>query len=78
MTTNDISAGAALVRLEEAVRNAYASLRTVGLDETPARDALLAQVAAVVEVAAYDRDGIPLPVVDSDADDDGGGGVLAR
>lgn len=75
--TNDLTAAAALIRLEAAARDAYASLRTIGLAETPARDAVLAQVAGVVEVAAYDRDGIPLPAVDTD-DDTGGGGIEVR
>jgi hypothetical protein len=77
MTTNDLSAGAAILRLEDAARAVYNALRAIGLEATPARDAIFAQIVGVIDIVAYERDGIPLPVVDSD-DDSGGGGVPVR
>lgn len=75
MSTNDLTAGAALLRLDHAVTTAYASLRALGLGTDPVRDAILGQVADTITTAAYNRDGVRLPV---DTDDDSGGGVLSR
>lgn len=70
--TNDLTAGAALLRLKDAVASAFDSLRALGLAADPARDAVLAQVADTILTLAYDEDGVPLP---ADTDDDTGGGV---
>jgi hypothetical protein len=68
--TNDITTAAGLLRLEDAVKTAFCSLRALGLAADPARDAILSQVADTIMTIAYDEDGVPLP---SDIDDDPGG-----
>lgn len=69
--TNDITTAAGLLRLEDAVKTAFCSLRALGLAADPARDAILAQVAETILALAYDEDGVPLP---ADTDEDGGSG----
>jgi hypothetical protein len=74
VSTNDITTGAGLLRLEDAVKSTFDSLRTLGLAADAAREAVLAQVADTIMTLAYDEDGVPLP---TDTDDGGGGGVKA-
>jgi hypothetical protein len=78
MTTNDITTGAAIIRLDDAVTSVYAAMRAIGFGVDPIREAVLAQVADTITTLAYECDGVPLPAdVDTD-DDSGGGGVYAR
>lgn len=76
MNTQDAGAAMAIPMLDAATRATYTAFRDLGLSADAARDAIDAHVLDTIAAAAYERDGVPLPV-DTD-DDSGGGGVPVR